>query len=329
VQHAEPVSAVDWVTQVSAVEVAGDDLEATLVADATINLTWQPVSKAARYRIYSDMGTGFGVLLLKAEVEQHTFGDVNLRPALRYRYRVTAVTRKGETLVAGTTATTPRRAAAVNAADVSVSVIPTRVSVEVTPAPTPLPPDTVILGMLSASDYVGEVDGQLVIVGEVRNDSHLDVSDATVTATFYDSEGQASGEVVGQTVLKVLAAGARSPFVITMQKPTQEADYSLRATGRPSMSSPGETQLKVVSTRRYEDDAGFYHVSGVIENTGRRRADQVRVVVVLYDRGGNVVNVGIAYPTPTSVARGDRADFDVAFIYYPKVVDHTAMALTD
>jgi hypothetical protein len=317
------------VTQVSAVGIAEDDLEAALVTDASVNLTWRPGSKAARYRVYSDMGTGFGVFLLKAEVEQRAFSDVNLRPAMRYCYRVTAVTRKGEVLLAGTTATTPRRATAVNAAEVSVPVIPTRVSLEVTPAPTPLPPDTVILGMLSASDYVDEVDGQLVIVGEVRNDSHLDVSDAAVTATFYDPEGQASGEVVGQTVLKVLAAGARSPFIVTVQKPTKGADYSLRATGRPSMSSPEETQLKVVSTRRYEDDAGFYHVAGVIENTSRRRTDRVRIVVVLYDRGGNVVNVGIAYPSPTSVSRGERADFDVVFTYYPKVVSHAAMALAD
>ena len=40
----------------------------------------------------------------------------------------------------------------------------------VTPAPTSLPPDTVILGLLSASDHLDEVDGRLIIVGEVRND---------------------------------------------------------------------------------------------------------------------------------------------------------------
>ena len=299
-----------------------------LAADRA-SLTWQSAARAVAYRLYSDMGTGLGVYLFKAQMEQPSFTDTDLRPSTRYRYHVAVLTRKGEAPLADATVVTPRLAVPPNAGDLAAPAEPTRVAIEVTPAPTPLPPDTVILGLLSASDHVDEVDGSLVIVGEVRNDSNLDVGDTAVTATFYGADGQKSGEIGGDTTLSVLTAGALSPFVIKVQQSAPNAHYSLRATGRPSGSGPGEAPLKVVSTRRYEDDAGFYHVAGVIEHVGSRRVDQARVVVVLYDRGGGVVNVGFAYPKPAALSHGDRADFDVAFTYYPKVMSHAAIALAE
>ena len=150
-----------------------------------------------------------------------------------------------------------------------------------------------------------------------------------VVASFYGADGQPRGEIMGATTLRVLTPGALSPFVIEVPQPAADAHYSLRATGRPDQPLDDLSPLKVVSTRRYEDDAGFYHVAGVIEHSGAQRVEQARVVVVLYDRGGGVVNVGFAYPKPAALDRGDRADFDVTFTYYPKVIGHTALALAD
>jgi hypothetical protein len=53
------------------------------------------------------------------------------------------------------------------------------------------------------------------------------------------------------------------------------------------------------------------------------------VIVTLYDRAGRVVNVGFAYPQPVSLSPKDRADFDIAFTYYPKVYSHLAVAIGD
>lgn len=200
-------------------------------------------------------------------------------------------------------------------------------SVRITPAPTPLPPDTVILGLLSASNYADELDNTLTIVGEVRNDSHLDVGETIVTATFYGTDGQVIGEASGSTMLHSLAPGMRSPFIITLPRPAGLADYSMRATGRPINLTASEAGLKVVNTRRFEDKTGFYHVAGVIENASGRRVQGARVIVTLYDRGGHVVNVGFAYPQPASLSPSDRADFDISFTYYPKVFSHLAVAI--
>ncbi len=166
-------------------------------------------------------------------------------------------------------------------------------------------------------------------MGEVRNDTRLDVGQAIVTVTFYGTDGQVIDEVSGSTILRTLAPTVRSPFMINLPRPPGLADYSLRATGRPIPVANTHPGLSVVNTRRFEDSAGFYHVAGVIENPSERRVEQPRVVVTLYDRGGRVVNVGFAYPKPSTLSPNDRADFDVTFTYYPKVFSHMATALGD
>jgi hypothetical protein len=308
-------------------------MEATPLADGGISLAWEPVAGSVAYRVYSDMGTGYGVYLYKAEVENNELTDTNLRGGLRYQYQVRSTTSTGEVTVAWTDAVTAYQAESGARSEPDPEArgsSPTDTqAARVTPAPTPLPPDTIILGLLSASDYTDDVEGTLTIVGEVRNDSHLDVGHTSVTATFYGSDAQEIGEASDTTMLSTLAPGVRSPFVINLPRPAGLADYSLRATGRPVSSPPEEAGLSVVNTRRFEDTTGFYHIAGVIENRSKRRVESARVIVTLYDRAGRVINVGFVYPQPASLLPGDRADFDVAFTYYPKVYSHMAIAVED
>ncbi len=314
------------------------------LSDYSIGLAWQAVAGATTYRIYSDMGTGYGVYLFKAESDRPALTDENLLPGLRYNYRVGAVSRAGETMVANAAGLTTGRAlmassgegsggtseqASIKAAGQASLSAAKAAPLRVTPAPTPLPPDTIILGMLSATDYADEVDGTLTIVGEVRNDSALDVGETAVIATFYGADGQVIGEVGGPTLLSTLTPGIRSPFILTLQRPAGVANYSLRATGRPVTLAAVDGELVVVNTRRFEDTAGFYHIAGVVQNRETQKVEQARVIVTLYDRGGRVINVGFAYPQPAALAPGDRADFDVTFTYYPKVFSHAAVAVRD
>jgi hypothetical protein len=279
------------------------------------------------------MGTGYGVYMFKTETEAEELTDNNLRAGLRYQYQIRSVTPAGELTLARASAVTPSRSASLTRSRSSIAVSrdaqPVRSVVRVTPAPTPLPPDTVILGLLSATDYSDDLEGTLTIVGEVRNDSHLDVGETAVTATFYGTDGQVIGEASGSTMLRALPPGVRSPFMITLPRPAGLENYSTRATGRPITSTPTDAELDVVASRRFEDTAGFYHIAGVIENPGGRRVEQARVIVTLYDRAGRVINVGFAYPQPPSLSPNDRADFDVTFTYYPKVFSHMAVALGD
>lgn len=314
-------------------------MQAVSVTETSVSLAWDAVADAVLYRVYSDMGTGYGVYVLKGETPERELVDSGLRAGARYLYRVTSLTPSGEAAAGWAQAITPGAAdfqgsahspaASADHAPAAIAAQPSPASIRVTPAPTPLPPDTVILGLLSSTDYTSEVDNTLTIVGEVRNDSHLDVGETAVAATLYGNDGQPIDEVTGATLLSALTPGVRSPFAITVPDPSRVANYSLRATGRPITLVAGDGQLTVITTRRFEDPAGFYHVAGVVENPGDGHVEQARVIVTLYDRGGRVVNVGFAYPQPPSMSAGERADFDVAFTYYPKVYSHAAMAVED
>ncbi|MDW8070511.1 MAG: FxLYD domain-containing protein [Anaerolineae bacterium] len=299
----------------------------------SVALSWQSACRAKSYHLYSDMGSGFGIYVLRAEVEKNSFIDANLRPDTLYRYRVIARDRDREVSLvdlAVTTSPSPVGASLGGRALMPLPT-PTRVAVTVTPAPTPLPPDTVVLGVLSASDHVDEIDGHLIIVGEVRNDSNMNVGDAKVNVVLYDAQGVRQGEVEGKPVLSTLAPGESAPFVLKLGSLGSEIHYSVRATARaqntPRLRMPAA--LHVLSTRRFEDDVGLYHIAGVVANKGARRVERARVVVVLYDRGDRVINVGFGYPKPTVLAPGEHADFDVTFTYYPKVVRHTVLLVAD
>jgi fibronectin type 3 domain-containing protein len=65
-----------------------DAAEATPLASNSIRLQWEPVAKATHYRIYSDMGSGYGVYIFKAETDQPELTDTTLQAGLRYNYRI-------------------------------------------------------------------------------------------------------------------------------------------------------------------------------------------------------------------------------------------------
>lgn len=186
--------------------------------------------------------------------------------------------------------------------------------------PTPLPPDTVLLGLISSHDYEDDL-GFFTIVGEVRNDLRLNVGKILVTVTFYNASGEVIEEVSTSTMLDILLPGQRSPFALTLPKPVDLREYSLRITARPTLEQP-LAGLKVVDSRAGEDEAGFYHVRGEVENTGPRTAERVQIIVTLYDKWGKIINAGFVYSEPQSIRPGEKAAFDCSFNYYPLVKEY-------
>ena len=122
-------------------------------------------------------------------------------------------------------------------------------------------------------------------------------------------------------MLDILLPGQRSPFALTLPKPAGLWEYSLRITARPTLEQP-LAGLEVVYSRADEDDAGFYHVRGEVENTGSRTAERVQIIVTLYDRWGKIINAGFVYSEPQSIRPGEKAAFDCSFNYYPLVKEY-------
>lgn len=256
------------------------------------------------------MGRGFGVYIHKAVATQAEFVDDGLRPNNRYRYRL--VSPEADSTFVETTANTSHRVMATQ----NYLGVPSVSTISVTPAPTALPADTVLLGLLSDNKYTDNF-GVLNIVGEVRNDSNVPVGRGEIAITFYDAAGTVIGTTRGQPMIEVIAPGETSPFMIDLPRPPGLASYSLRAVAHP-VTADLSPQLAVTELRRFEDETGFLHIKGQIRNSGKITAKRVKVAAILYGRDGRVINVGFTYVIPPILRPDETAAYDILFTYYPR-----------
>lgn len=304
---------------------ANNAVEITPLTNRSIALTWSsPANDKGQYRLYSDMGTGYGVYVYKADVVEPSFVDSLLRSSFNYQYRITRLKEKApETILAQANAST------FPAPELLSDFTRSRemTSKTITAAPTALPADAVLLGLISDNDFIDEFN-TLTIVGELRNDSSVDVGQTDISVAFYDAAGTLIGQANGETILKVIPPGERSPFVISLTRPTDYMSYSLRAVARPA-SPRKSAQLAIVGVRRFEDEAGFLHIKGTVENVGNSTAKRTKVAATILGRDNGVINVSFTYVNPPTLAPGERAEYDVIFAYYPRYASQQVIAFEE
>ncbi|MCB0194405.1 MAG: FxLYD domain-containing protein [Anaerolineae bacterium] len=304
---------------------AANAIEVTPLTNRSIAINWYSDDKNdARYRLYSDMGTGYGVYIHKANINEPSFIDSLLRSNFNYKYRVTRLEKRGqEAILAQIKANTFVEPTLLDDFNPEGESLPSHIPA----TPTALPADAVLLGLLSDNDFIDEFN-TLTIVGELRNDSNLTVGQTDISIIFYDSTGATIGTATGETLLEVIQPGENSPFVVTLTRPQGYDSYSLRAIARP-VSAQKSAQLTVVELRRYEDGAGFFHVKGKIENVGNSTAKRVKVAASIFGRDKNIINVGFTYVNPPTLAPGEYAEYDVTFAYYPRYASQQVIAFEE
>jgi hypothetical protein len=289
-------------------------VEAVPLTNDSIALSWQPAPNPSPYRLYSDMGSGFGVYVFKAQTADSTFIDHTLRPGNTYNYRITQL--DGQTEAGFSQAAAATFGSVIPVIDLLGSLAsPAQRVAPATQLPA-LPANTVLLGQLSDNSFTDNFN-TLTIVGEIKNDSPAAVGHTNILATFYDAGGAVIETAAGPSLLKTVGAGEISPFLITLSRPAGMVSYSLRATARPAEPAAA-AQISVSETKRYEDTTGFLHIKGAITNVGNSAARRVKVAAVLYGRDGRVINVGFAYASPPSLAPGHQAAYDITFAHYPR-----------
>jgi hypothetical protein len=258
------------------------------------------------------MGSGYDVYIFKAQTNEASYLDTVLRPDRIYAYQISQVSLDQEPILAQIRAKPLSRLRP----DSYPDLVEPDQAVTVSPRPTALPADTILLGLLSDNRFIDDFE-QLTIAGEVRNDSNLEVGHTKITVTFYNQAGLTIGATQGQTLLKVIRPGETSPFLITLPRPDGMVSHSLAATARP-VSPTLPAQLAIVEVRRFEDEAGFFHIKGTVENQGTTTAKRVKIAATIYNRDGRVINIGFTSPQPANLAPGDRANYDIVFTYYPR-----------
>jgi LysM repeat protein len=193
-------------------------------------------------------------------------------------------------------------------------IIPVEVTNEeptIVPTPTPIALD--IRGLA----FHRTPQGTLWSLGEVVNLSAEPAEEVQVQVSLHDGEGQllAVGSAFSQ--LDILAGGGRAPFAILFSAPpTSFAQYQTRVLrGVPSTHlGPRYNGLEIVENWGGWEDETIYEVRGVVQNSGKADAEQVLVIVTLYDGEGHVVGARTLGISAELFLAGARAPFEVSIV---------------
>jgi LysM repeat protein len=182
-----------------------------------------------------------------------------------------------------------------------------------TVVPTPTPVALQIRGL--AFHYTPTES--LWCLGEVMNLSGQPAEEVQVEVSLHDQDGQLLAAERAFTQLEILAAGGQAPFAILFTAPPSSfAQYQTRVLGGvPSTylgpRYPDLEVLDVAAGWLDEPGAGNYQVRGEVHNAGQADAENVVVVVTLYDEEGHVVAARTADIPPRLFLAGARAPFEV------------------
>jgi len=64
---------------------------ASALSDGSVGLSWDIADKKQTYRIYSDMGAGYGLHIYKEDTNEAAFIDNAAQPGRLYSYKVSAL----------------------------------------------------------------------------------------------------------------------------------------------------------------------------------------------------------------------------------------------
>jgi LysM repeat protein len=181
---------------------------------------------------------------------------------------------------------------------------------EPTVIPTPTP---VALKVQGLAFYRTPVDS-LWCLGEVVNLSGQPAEEIQVQISLHDEQGRLLASGAAFVQLDILAPAGRAPFAVLFAAPPASfAQYQTRVlSGVPSTHlGPRYPDLTLVEDHGRWLDQSNYQVQGQVRNTGHADAEQVAIVITLYDEQDHVVGARtVGIPADLFLA-GATAPFEV------------------
>ncbi|MEZ4862895.1 MAG: FxLYD domain-containing protein [Caldilineaceae bacterium] len=162
------------------------------------------------------------------------------------------------------------------------------------------------LKVLSANTYPTGSGEYVYLVGEVENTTDQPLTAVKITANGYNDQGQVFETEETETLIDTIAPGQKAPFSAAMDARDIER-YELDVTSEAASAAPAY-QLEIVDPSETEPKSGYVWFEGEVSNTGNVAVDKVRVVAVLYDQDGKVVEVA-SQDLKDPLAVGDKAAF--------------------
>ena len=188
------------------------------------------------------------------------------------------------------------------------------------PAPSPVPtPPKRPPAKPQIEGVTGYFDmGYYCLVGEVFNPSDSNLNFVKVVATFYNDKETVIGTAFTYTELDIILPNDAVPFEISSYpdeiRPAScklSVDYNV-TTEQPFAG------LSIKSHSASIDDMGYHKIVGEVENTSIVAAEFVKIVVIYYDSGGDVIGIAFSYTDIDVVEAGDTSPFELSS--YPREI---------
>jgi LysM repeat protein len=192
---------------------------------------------------------------------------------------------------------------------------------EPTVVPTPTPVALAIRGM---AFHWTPIDS-LWCLGEVANLSGKPAEEVQVQVSLHDEQGQLLAMGAAFTQLDIVAGGGRAPFAILFSAPPSSfAQYQSRIlSGVPSNHlGPRYPDLAVLEDWGGWLDDNNYQVRGQVQNVGQDDAEQVVVVITLYDEEEHIVGARTVSIPAEVFLSGAVAPFEVTLTPLGPVARH-------
>ncbi len=138
--------------------------------------------------------------------------------------------------------------------------------------------------------------GNLLLYGDVINNTGSSQEVAYITGDFYNAEGQPiadQDQTIDYWPIDVIPAGERLPFELTVLGVQNITNYELNVTAHPSQQILSQN-FEFLDVTEFQDEESYCLV-GLIKNIGPPLQEYVVVVGVLYDNQNQVLQFGEYY----------------------------------
>ncbi|MEM2759601.1 MAG: FxLYD domain-containing protein [Nitrososphaerales archaeon] len=164
--------------------------------------------------------------------------------------------------------------------------------------------------LFNYSSYT-DINGSLVVVGEVVNDGREAIRSVEVKATFFDVADNVLGSGSTLTPIEVIPPGQRAPFMIIGVSDYAFNIKSFELQVVQFTTGPAKpAKLEIVSTDQFSDGIAEVRVKGEILNTGDKTASTTKVYATFYDERNNVVGFASIKPESETIAPNTKTVFE-------------------
>ncbi len=173
-------------------------------------------------------------------------------------------------------------------------------------APTPVPLVITRFGLYETP--VGGLWG----LGEVANQTDRPVENVLIEVTLYLADGAQYGSLNTWAARGLIPPGETSPFGVLFQEvPADPVNHRISLLGGEWAARPEKWYLDLAVADENGGPVGAtYRVTGVVRNSGGETAEQISLLVTLYDAAGQVTGFRKVF-LPDALPSGAETPFDI------------------